>query len=117
MFESDERSSVCGDFPAVRNGMKMTVPRMTMSPSAMMISGLPISHPGIPRRIGLSLANLHSRYVNMSPRMMSHLRRRFWRVRSRLALASMSLPLNISPVLRRAISMRFPCRVVVSPKR
>ena len=32
MFESDARSSVCGDLPAVRNGMKMTVPRMTIMP-------------------------------------------------------------------------------------
>ena len=32
-FESDGRSSVCGDFPAVRNGMKMTVPRIRIMPT------------------------------------------------------------------------------------
>jgi hypothetical protein len=72
MFESDARSSVCGDFPAVRNGMKMTVPRMMMSPSAMMISGLPINQPGIPSRIGLSFTSRQIRYANTRPRITSH---------------------------------------------
>ena len=56
-FESDGRSSVCGDRPAVRNGMKMTVPRIRIRPTEMTISGLPISQPGMPRRICWSVAS------------------------------------------------------------
>ncbi len=61
MFESEARNRVCGDRPAVRNGMKITVPRIRINPSAMTISGLPINQPGIPRRIGLSFTSRHRR--------------------------------------------------------
>ena len=53
-LESSARSTVCGDLPVARNGSRMTEPRTQIRPSAMMISGLPRSHPGTPSRIGLS---------------------------------------------------------------
>ena len=96
--------------------MKITVPRIRINPSAMMISGLPVSQPGTPGRIGLSVTSRRSRYANTTPRITSHLRSRFWRVRSRFALASMSLPESISPLLSRAISMGIPFGRCVSER-
>ncbi len=103
-FESAGRSSVCGDLPAVRNGMKITVPRTRIIPSAITISGLPASHPGMPNRIWLFVTRRYTSQTQIGASSNSVRFRRRWRIRSRLAVASTSLPCSICPLLSFSIS-------------